>query len=98
MCLLSGFQATWISSRQLSLFLFYDGISGKPKTSHFCIQNLDCLYEVTCHQSTPTLPNFSLPHSSKWSPVAELVTQGSQHPSLLTQHFNPGHTLPIEFV
>lgn len=43
MCLLSGFQATWISSRQLSLFLFYDGISGKPKISHFCIQNLDCL-------------------------------------------------------
>lgn len=43
MCLLSGFQTIWISSRQLSLFLLCVSISGKPKTTHFCIQNFECL-------------------------------------------------------
>lgn len=28
---------------QTAVTLFYVGISGKPKTNHFCIQTLDCL-------------------------------------------------------
>lgn len=84
MCLLSGFHL------DSGLFSCSTLVSqGSPRPLISASKPWTPLRGDSAATQPPNLPYFSLPHFSKRTPLAELFTRGSQHPSLLTQHFDP---------